>query len=69
MTQLSLDFPPLVTISLFCKLDLKLARWDTHAQDVTDVLQQCTAEVAKHKGTHGTVLALIRTPVDNTQTS
>ena len=55
-------------VSLFCKLDGVMARWeeDGEVEDIDAMLVAVRAEVAKHKGTHSTVLALILTPVVNT---
>lgn len=65
-TQLELSLPPMHAMSLFCKIDGKLLRWDTHCADPIHAIRACYDEVqATVKGKHGVVLGLIRTPIAN----
>ena len=68
MTQLELNLPPMHSISLYCRLEGKLARWDAYCASVPEALAAVREEVAQYKGKRSAVLALIRVPVVNTST-
>jgi hypothetical protein len=73
-----------VNVSLFCKLDGKLSRWDagkTTIDQLPQLFKDVRGEVRHHRGKIGPILALITpvvvekkstwpflVPVDNTQT-
>ena len=65
MTQLTLDLPQMHSISLFCRLDGQLARWETHAVDPGAAIKACQEELKQHKGSHSAVLALVHLPIAN----
>ena len=66
MTQLELGLEPMHAISLFCKLDGKMSRWDCHHPNVSAAIRECAMLVHAMKGPGHTVLAMIITPVANT---
>ncbi len=62
MTQLSLPLPEMHAMSLFCKLDGKMSKWETHCADPGHAINACVEELAGYRGIRGTVLGLIITP-------
>ncbi len=74
MTQLSLPLPEMHAMSLFCKLDGQLSRWETHTANPGHAIHWCKEELKGYRGQRGTVLGLIVTPqkvdlpVDTTRT-